>query len=306
MQALGQPGCAELRIDLSSDECFGFCRAQPGEGHPARAGFATQALDQLCEPFVAVDILVTIGIDHEHRTLRGATREVLKHLRGGVVGPLDVVDHQNIRTPASRRLEQLVHRTGQACLPCLGEIVRQRGQARRSFGHLGNQGGDFRERHGRQISQRSIRHAVERARDEVDHGLVWRRAFDLVAVRRECRHVPGVRVAGDLAHQPALANPRFAFDQNGLSDAGGEPRDESDEHAELVASADEWRGVARGADGRIGQTMDSRDGRNGARVGADRRGIQRQTVCSAHRTCRVEKIAPLLLGNSERRGEPFS
>ena len=35
-------------------------------------------------------------------------------------------------------------------------------------------------------------------------------------------------------------------------------------------------------------------------------GVQSQTVRGVQRTCRIEEIAPLLLGYGERRGEPFS
>ncbi len=226
----------------------------------------------------------------------------MQHLRAGVVGPLDVVHHENGRTTVSRCLEELVHCTRQARLPCLGKIVRQPRQVRKTLAYLGNQGGEFGERHGRQIAQRSGRYAVERARDEVDHGLVRHRAFDLVAFCRERRQVLCIRIACDLAQQPALADTRLAFDQDGVPDAGGEPRDKSDEQTVLVTSADEGCGIARGADCRIERRMDRCDGR----VGADRHGVQSQTVRGMHRTCRSEEIAALLLGYGERRGEPFS
>ena len=123
------------------------------------------------------------------------------------------------------------------------------GRSGQSLAYLGNQGGEFGERYGRQIAERCGRYAIERARNEVDHRLVRHRAFDLVAVRRERRQALGLRVVRDLAQQAALADTRLAFDQDSVASAGGEPRDESDEQAILVAAADEGCGIARGTDG---------------------------------------------------------
>ncbi len=95
MQALGQAGRTEVRIGERRDKTLGIRITQSGKCHTARVGVAAQALDQLCEPLVAVDVLVTIGVDHEHRALSGVTGEVMQHLRAGVVGPLDVVHHEN-------------------------------------------------------------------------------------------------------------------------------------------------------------------------------------------------------------------
>jgi hypothetical protein len=250
MQALGQSGFAEVRVDECRDQTLGIGITQPGERHATCLGVAPQALDQLGEPLVTVDGIVTIGVDHEHRALRGVARKEMQHLRAGVIGPLDIVHHEHGRTIASPCLKQLVHRTGQACLPRLGKIVRQLRQVRNPLADLGNQGGEFGERHGRQGAQRRGRYAVERTRDEVDHGLVRDRALDLVAVRRERRQVLGMRVARDLTQQSALADSRLAFDQDSEAGACGEPRGEPDEQAVLVISADEGRCLAGGGNGR--------------------------------------------------------
>jgi len=88
--------------------------------------------------------------------------------------------------------------------------------------------------------------------------------------------------------------------------AGGEPRDESDEQAILVTATDEGRGIARSANGRIGQVKNRCGGYGSARAGTDRREVQLQMARGVQRTCRIEEIAPLHLGYGERRGEPFS
>ena len=113
-----------------------------------------------------------------------------------------------------------------------------------ALGDLGNQGGELRERHGRQ-SCSAADARVERAGDQVDHGLVRHRAFDLVAVGRDRREIPGLGIARYLAHQPALADSGLAFDQDRVSGPGGEPRDESVSKT-FDTSAYKWRGIASG------------------------------------------------------------
>ena len=173
----------------------------------------------------------------------------MQYLRAGVVGPLDVVHHENSRTTAARCFEKLVHGTGQARLPRLGKIVRQLRQIRKTLADFGNQSGELGERDGRQFAECGGRYAVKRMRDEVDHGLVRHRAFDLVAVRRQHRQALGVCVARHFAQQAALADPRLAFDQDGVAGAGGEPRNESDEQTVLIVSADKGREIVRGSRG---------------------------------------------------------
>ena len=302
MQPLGQTGRAGLRGGERGDQRCRLCGLQPGQRQAACAGLTAQALDALCQPLVAVDVFVAVGVDHEHRPLRRAPGKDLQHLRAGVVGPLDVVDHQDQRPATARGFEELVDRARQAGLARFREIVRQRRQPRHAFADLGHQGGEFGQRHRRQRAQRGIRHAVERARDEVDHRLVGRCAFDLVAVRGQRRHALRGGKAHDLVHQPALADPRFAFDQHRVSGAGGEPLDEPDEHGELLASADEGRAVVRG-DRRPAERGGA--GFRGARAGGARQLVQRQPVGGAHRPRRVEEGAPLVLGNGQRRGQAF-
>ena len=48
-----------------------------------------------------VQVLVAIGVDHQHRALGAVARQVVQHLRAGVVGPLQVVHHQQRRRPPS-------------------------------------------------------------------------------------------------------------------------------------------------------------------------------------------------------------
>ena len=228
-------------------------------------------------------------------------RKAVQHLCAGVVGPLDVVYHENRRTTAARGFDELIHCTRQPRLPRFGEIVRQLRQTRTALADFGNQRGKLGKRHRRQRAQRCGRYAVERTRDKLDHRLVRHRAFDLVAFCRQRRQVLGVCVALDFAQQAALANARFAFDQNSVPDAGRQPCDESDEQAVFVSPADERGGIARHAAGRIGGEIN----RGGRRAGFDRCGIQPQTVRGLQRTRHSEEIASLRLGNAQRCSEPF-
>ena len=183
----GQSRCGELASPSAATRVSASARSNRASGTRRAPRLAAQALDESREPLVAVELLVAIRVDHEHRSLGDVTGEVVEHLRARVVRPLDVVHHQNERPTFSRRLEKLVHRARKASLACLGEIARQLRQVRKSFGHRGHQCGELGERHGREVAQRGRRRAVERARDEVDDGLVGNRPLDLVAVRRERR-----------------------------------------------------------------------------------------------------------------------
>ena len=113
-------------------------------------------------------------------------------------------------------------------------------------------------------------------------------------------------VTRNLAQQTALADARLAFDQDCVSGTGGEPRNEPDEHAVLVIPADEGCGIARRRVARTGRGRFRFAGPGGVRAGADRRGLQPQTVRGVQRTRGGEEIAPLLLGYGKRRHEPFS
>ena len=258
MQARGQSRRNERRIAECRHQGLGIGQVESRERHAARAGLAAQALDEAREPLVAVELIVAIRVDHERRSFGDVSREVVEHLGARLVGPLNIVHHQNERPTLSRRLEDLAHRARQASLACLGKIARQLRQIRKSLGHRGNQCSELGERYGRDIAQRGRGRAVERPRDEVDHGLIGDRPLDLVAVGRERGQALGFRIACDLAHQPALADTRLAFEQDGVPGAGGEARDEPDEQAVLVASADKGCGIARGAHRRIGRGVDRR------------------------------------------------
>ncbi|OIQ74363.1 hypothetical protein GALL_439870 [mine drainage metagenome] len=65
MQALGQAGRAEVCAGERRDQALGIGITQSCEWHTARVAVAAQALDPLCEPLVAVDFLVAIGVDHQ-------------------------------------------------------------------------------------------------------------------------------------------------------------------------------------------------------------------------------------------------
>ena len=69
MQALGQPGCTDIRFGERRDKLLRIGMSQPCERHAARAGFAAQALDQSRQLLVAVRFFAAIGIDHEHGAL---------------------------------------------------------------------------------------------------------------------------------------------------------------------------------------------------------------------------------------------
>ncbi len=75
------------------------------------------------------------------------TREIVQHVRAGVVSPLDVVHHENKRTTTPQCLDELVHGTGQTRLPRFGKIVRQLWQVRKAFADIGYQGDELGERH---------------------------------------------------------------------------------------------------------------------------------------------------------------
>ena len=130
MQAHRQVRCIKPRIGKQRDQAFRIGQGKSSQWHPARVDFAAQAPDQPCEPLVIVELLVTIGVDHQHRALRRLAGQVLQHLRAGVVGPLDIVDHENRRPTTAPGLKDMVNRARQACLPRLGKVIRQRRQPR--------------------------------------------------------------------------------------------------------------------------------------------------------------------------------
>ena len=300
MQPRGEPGRAEVRIAERCDEARCIGSAQARERHAARVRFTAQALDPSCEPLVTVQRFVAIGVDHEHRSFGDVAGQVVQQLRAGVVGPLDVVHHEQQWPTPSGGLEELIHRAEQTRLPRLRKIAREQRQARKALGHGRDQGSEFGQRHRRKTAQRRRRRALERARHEVDCGQVGNRTLDFIAVRRQHWQALGLRIARELAHQPALADPRLAFDQDGVARAGREPRGQTDEQPQLVAAADKRGGFARRSARRIGR----RGGRSDLRGGVERHGVQRQAIDGMHRTRRVEECASLLGGDGQRRGQP--
>ena len=108
---------------------------------------------------------------------------------------------------------------------------------------VGHERRDLRERHRRQLLQRSLGAQVERLRDEIDHGLVRHRALDLVAVGGERTKAARARVAPSSRISRLLPMPGSPSISTTWPDAGGEPREQADEQAVLVAAADERRGL---------------------------------------------------------------
>jgi hypothetical protein len=83
------------------------------------------------------------------------------------------------------------------------------------------------------------RAAIQRLVHELDHRLIRHPFLDLVAVRRKRSESEPAGMADDLAHEPALADSRLAFQQRNVTAAGGESRDEADQMSEFIGTTDE-------------------------------------------------------------------
>ena len=237
MQPRGEPGALEPGVREPLEQCHGVGFAQPRERHMARMRLPPEALDQRGETLVGLE-LVAVRAHEEQRAARGLAREVVHELRACVVGPLQIVDHHHDLAPAGQGLEELHHRAEAPRLARLGKVGRQV-RHRDALGHRGHQCRDLGERHRGELRQRLVRCKLERLAGEVDDGLIRHRALDLVAVGGERTEIARRAVAGELLHQPGLADAGLALEQHDVTRAGSEAREQPDQQAELGAATDE-------------------------------------------------------------------
>ena len=226
----------------------------------------------------------------------------MQDLCARLVRPLDIVDHENGWPAAPGGLQKLRNGMRQPRLAHLGKVVRQLWQPRNALCDLRNQGSEFRERHERHGLQRGRRHAIESAGDQIDDRLIRHAAFDLVAIGRDRREVPRLRKARNFAHQSALADAGLPFNQDRVPRPGGKARYEVGQQDKFIPSAHKWRDIASG---RQCTRCVAGGGSVGRRVSIKRRGIDAQAAPAAHRASCVEKIAPLVVRDGKRFGEPF-
>ena len=259
VQPLGQPGLgciAERR-----DQLRGVCRLQPRQRQAARVGLAAQALDPLCQALVAGPRL-----RRDRRRPRAPARcgaapgQVMQHLRAGLVGPLHVVHHQHRRPPPRAASSSWPTARDRRAWRASGKSPDSGGSPGKRSPISGTSASSSASDTGAQLAQRGRPHAVERARDQVDHRLVGHGAFDLVALGGQQRQPARLRIARTSRSSRALADAGLAFDQHRAAAAFGQLRTRPLQLRQLVAAADEGRGLGR----RRGR---GRRGRRGVRAG---------------------------------------
>ena len=186
------------------------------------------------------ELLVAVRAREEQRPARRLAREVVKELRARVVGPLDIVDHDDELLSDREGFEQLHDGAEEPRLAGFGKVCGE-ARDRDALGHRRHERRDLRERNRGELLQRFLRRHVERLADEIDHRLVRHGALDLVAVGGQRTKAARARVVAELPHQPALADARLTFDQHEMARACREPREQADQQPVLVAAADERR-----------------------------------------------------------------
>ncbi len=179
---------------------------------------APQTRDELSQEIVRIRFVVAVCVEHQQRVAGRVPSKMVQELRARIVGPLEVVDADDYRTPAGERFEELRDGAKQPPLARLREIRRQN-RNRDALPDRWHERGDLSERHRRQLPQRGRRRQLEQLSHEIDHRLVRYRALDLIAVRRERPQTLRPRGTRHLAHQTAFADPGLALDQGRVSAA---------------------------------------------------------------------------------------
>ena len=253
--------------------------------------FTAQALHQAGETFIVAQLVVPIGTGEEHRPARNLARQKMQEAQAGVVGPLNVVDHDNQLPVLSQRFEELHQRMEQARLACLGEVRRQRQQVKQAGGHGWHQRGDLGQQDRCNLAQPRLGRGGARLRGEIDDRLVRYRALDLVAVRDQHRQGSLARITGHLKHQPALADAGLAFDQYHLTAAPREPGDQAKKLSVFVVAPDEGGLQITCRRDSIAGACDAHD--------LDWQRIKRQAVGSLQGAGGLQKRRPLMRGYGE-------
>src|SRR6185369_7440359 len=189
-------------------------------------------------------------------------------------------------------LEELDHRAEAPRLPRLGKIGRE-ARHRYALGNGGHERRDLGQRHRRKLRQGLVRRQLERFAGEVDHRLIRHGALDLVAVGREHAELARGAIAGELLHEPGLADAGLALEQHDMARAGGEACEQSDQQAELGAAAYER--------GRFCRTWPRGTWLGGTYWNP----VYLQPLRSPDRTRRVEEGLTLLRRDAELFGQAF-
>ena len=86
---------------------------ETAERHPLDARIASEVGEQLAQRMAAVDIGVTVGAQHEHRPASFAAQDPPEQRQRRLIGPVEVVEHQEQRAVAGDLREKRVDRVEQ-------------------------------------------------------------------------------------------------------------------------------------------------------------------------------------------------
>ena len=233
---------------------------------------------------MGLELLVAIRAHEEQRAARGLAREVVHELRARVVGPLQFVDHHHDLAPAGQGLEELHHRAeaGAPGAPRESQPTRV-GTATALGQRAGTSAAISASDTGASFASASCDASSSACAGEVDDGLVRHRALDLVAVRGERAANRAPRIAGDSCISRLLPMPGSPSISTTWPDPGGQPREQPDEQAVLVAATDEG--------GRLSVAVEP------LRRSVEWDLVNLQRSAGAHGARRLEKRVALLLGN---------
>ena len=169
----------------------------------------------------------------------GRAHEVAEQQDGGLVGPLEVVQHEQDRCRRRRVVEDDRHRLEEP-VALGGGIVGGLGRHGhdKALGQLGQQSGQLRGLERELAAERLDRHAHDVRPDRLDERLVRHQRL-LVAVAVEDDALP-CRSLGDLSREPRLADAGLADDEGELPHAPS-PRTppEVEQAAALLGAVDE-------------------------------------------------------------------
>ena len=228
--ARGSRGALEELADLVGREA-----GQPQAQH---VSLAPQLGEGVGELRGHVGLGVAEGGDDEQARVDAVAGEVPQQEQRGAIRPVAVLEHDDERPAAAERREQLADGAVQPV--ALGVLVRAHGGAERACvgreirqdpRQLPAAGAEV----GAQALGRQLAHGpVERLDERPERG-----RDDGVARTVEHGRARIVRAPRELAHEPALARPRLAADQDQPALLRGRPREQPVERLELRLPADE-------------------------------------------------------------------
>ena len=186
----------------------------------------------------ARQLVVAIDAEHERRALLRRAEQVAHEQQRGLVGPLQVVEHERHRLDARDARHEHGHRLEQAVALRLGLALQRRGEVGHTLGEQRDEPGELTAETLELRAQRGVRRRRDVVVERLDERLV-RHQHLLVAPAVEHGRAVGVQPAGQLTRELGLADAGLTRHEQRPTSTGARVRPRLEEPLELGVAAHE-------------------------------------------------------------------